>query len=52
MFTGKLITSSKLKNQNGALSIPVSTLNLVSGIYFVNVQAGSTLVTKRLIVNK
>lgn len=50
--TGKLLTSSKLNNQNGALTIPVSTANLVSGIYFVNVQAGNTLVTKRLIVNK
>lgn len=50
--TGKLITSSVMNNQSGTLSIPIMTTDLVSGVYFVNVKAGNSVVTKRLVVNK
>ena len=50
--TGKLVSSTVMTNQNGVVTVPVSTNGFVNGMYFVNVKAGNTVVTKRLVVNK
>ncbi|MDG1296810.1 MAG: T9SS type A sorting domain-containing protein [Saprospiraceae bacterium] len=50
--SGKLVSTIVLNNQNGVVTVPVSTVGLVNGMYFVNVKAGNTIVTKRLVVNK
>ena len=50
--SGKLVSTTVLNNQNGVVTVPVSTVGLVNGMYFVNVKAGNTIVTKRLVVNK
>ena len=50
--TGKLVSNTVMTNQNGVVTVPVSTNGFVNGMYFVNVKAGNTVVTKRLVVNK
>lgn len=49
---GKVVSTTILRNQTGAVNVPILTTDLSNGLYFVSAKVGNTIVTKRLVVAK